>query len=160
AAIRRRPAGNLAEGLLSTLLHSPAVGKRLFAGEIMPVQALALLPRRKREWLGFMGLYPYVPERPMARAVTRMIGDPEGFKRDALAALDIFVNDVFAADWRRLRPQLAKSARDIEEILTAGDWPAIGRRLGLNIEFDMAKRQMRALRGGYALPYAALGETL
>ena len=57
-----------------------------------------------------MGLYPYVPERPMARAVARMIADPDGFRRDALSVLEIFAGDVFAADWRRLRPQLEKSA--------------------------------------------------
>ncbi len=158
--IRRRPAAELTEGLLSTLLHSEAVGARLFAREVGPAEALAALPRRKREWLGFMGLYPYAPERPMAKAVARMIEDPDGFRRDALAALDGFATDVFAADWRRLKPQLEQSAEKIQPLLRDGDWLAIGRRLGLNIEFDLARRQMRALRGGYALPFAKLGEAI
>ena len=160
AAIHRRPAAALAQGLLSTLLHSTEIGARLFARDIAPAQALAALPRRKREWLGFMGLYPYVEDRPMAKAIARMIADPEGFRRDALRVLDIFATEIFAADWPRLRPQLEKSATETRALLSGGDWPSIGRELGLNIEFDLAKRQMRALRGGYALPFAGLGEAI
>ena len=157
AAVRRRPAGALMQSLLAALLHSASTAARVLAGKLTLVEALAGLPRRKREWLGFMGLYPYEPQRPMARAVARMIGDPEGFRQDALTALEIFVADVFAADWRRLRPQLVRAARQTETMLKSGDWPAIGRALGLNMEFDLAKRQIRALRGGYALPFAELG---
>jgi len=159
-AIRRRPASELAEGLLSTLLHSPEIGARVFAQEISPAEALVALPRRKREWLGFMGVYPYCPDRPMARAIARMIADPEGFRRDCLSVLESFAGDVFAADWRRLRPQLEKSASEAQALLQGGGWPAIGRQLGLNIEFDLAKHQMRALRGGYALPFGKLGEAI
>ncbi len=159
-AIRRRPAADLAQGLLSTLLHSAEIGARVFAQEISPAEALVALPRRKREWLGFMGVYPYVPDRPMARAIARMIADPEGFRRDCLSVLESFAGDVFAADWRRLRPQLERSASEAQALLQGGDWPAIGRRLNLNIEFDLAKHQMRALRGGYALPFGKLGEAI
>jgi ArsR family transcriptional regulator len=159
-AIRRRPAADLARGLLSTLLHSPEIGARVFAQEISPAEALAALPRRKREWLGFMGVYPYVPDRPMAKAIARMIADPEGFRRDCLSVLESFAGDIFAAGWRRLRPQLEKSATEAQALLQGDDWPAVGRRLGLNIEFDLAKRQMRALRGGYALPFGELGEAI
>jgi DNA-binding transcriptional ArsR family regulator len=160
AHIRRRPAAELAEGLLSTLLHSETIGARIFARELGVPEALAALPRRKREWLGFMGLYPYVPARPMAKAVARMIEDPHGFRRDALAALDSFVASAFAADWRRLKPQLEQSVDRIQPHLREGDWQTVGRRLGLNIEFDLARRQMRALRGGYALPFDKLGEAI
>ena len=160
SSIRRPPAGDLAQGLLGTLLHSESTGARLFAREIGIGEALAALPRRKREWLGFMGLYPYAPERPMAKAVARMIEDPDGFRRDALTVLDSFAGDVFTADWRRLRPQLEKSASEVQKLLEGGDWPAIGRQLGLNIEFDLGRQQMRALRGGYALPFAELGESV
>ncbi len=160
SAIRRRPAGDLAQTLLSTLLHSDVIGARLFRREIAPAAALAALPRRKREWLGFMGLYPYDADRPMAKAVARMIGDPEGFRRDALLALDSFARDVFAADWRRLLPQLERSATATVPLLRDGDWLTIGRELGLNIEFDLARRRMRALRGGYALPFADIGEVV
>ena len=160
SSIRRQSAPVLAEGLLGTLLHSPSMGRRLFAGEIAIGEALAALPRRKREWLGFMGLYPYAPDRPMGKAVARMIADAAGFRRDALKVLDLFASDVFAADWRRLRPQLEKSASEAQKLLAGDDWPVIGRQLGLNIEFDLGKQQMRALRGGYALPFAQLGEAI
>ena len=157
AAVRRRPAGELGQSLLAALLHSRSMAERVGAGKLTLLEALAALPRRKREWLGFMGLYPYEAQRPMALAVARMIADPEGFRRDALIALETFVAGVFAADWRRLRPQLARAAAQVETVLEGGDWPAIGRALGLNMEFDLAKRQIRALRGGYALPFAELG---
>ena len=157
AAIRRRPAPELVGNLLASLLHSPPTARRLMAGDLTLIAALAGLPRRKREWLGFMGLYPYEAERPMARAVMAMMADPAGFKANALAALETFIREVFAADWRRLRPQLVKAARRAQGQLESGDWPAIGRALGLNLEFDLAKRQIRALRGGFALPFAELG---
>ncbi len=159
ASIRRRPADELARGLLGTLLHDESLGARLFAREISLDGALAVLPRRKREWLGFMGLYPYGPERPLAKAVRRMIEDPDGFRRDGLIALESFAG-VFALEWPSLRPQLEHSAGEAERLLAAGDWPAIGRSLGLNIEFDLARQQMRALRGGYALPFARMGEAI
>jgi ArsR family transcriptional regulator len=150
----------LVQGLLGTLLHSQSLGQRLFARDIAIGEALAALPRRKREWLGFMGLYPYAADRPMAKALARMIEDPEGFRRDALSVLDSFAENVFAADWRRLRPQLERSASKTQTLLESGDWPVIGRQLGLNIEFDLDRQQMRALRGGYALPFAELGEAI
>jgi len=156
-ALRRRSAAELAQTLLATLLHSGAVAERVIAGTLAITEALAQLPRRKREWLGFMGLYPYEADRPMARTVARMIADPDGFRGDALAAIDMFVADVFAADWRRLRPQLARASAAAGTLLKGGDWPAIGRALGLNVEFDLARREIRALRGGYALSFAAMG---
>jgi DNA-binding transcriptional ArsR family regulator len=159
ASIRRRPASELARGLLGTLLHDERLGADLFACEISIEWALAALPRRKREWLGFMGLYPYAPDRPMAKAVQRMIEDSDGFRRDSLTALDSFA-ETFAGEWRRLRPQLERSAGEARKLLAEGDWPAIGRSLGLNIEFDLARQQMRALRGGYALAFAELGEAI
>jgi len=159
-SVRRRPADDLARGLIGTLLHSEGMGRRLFARDITVGEALAALPRRKREWLGFMGLYPYAPERPMAKAIVRMIEDPEGFRRDCLNVLDSFAGDVFASEWRRLRPQLERSASEAQKLLESGDWPTIGRQLGLNIEFDLGRQQMRALRGGYALPFARLGEAV
>jgi DNA-binding transcriptional ArsR family regulator len=158
AAIRRRSADALVLSLLAALLHSTSTAQRLIAGKLTLAEALAGLPRRKREWLGFIGLYPYESDLPMARAVARMIADPAAFKANALTALELFVRDVFAADWRRLRPQLMRAAAQVRTTLESGDWPAIGRALGLNMEFDMAKRQIRALRGGYALPFAELGE--
>jgi DNA-binding transcriptional ArsR family regulator len=160
SSIRRRSADDLARGLIGTLLHSDSMGQRLFARDITLGEALTTLPRRKREWLGFMGLYPYAPERPMAKAVARMIEDAEGFRRDCLTVLDSFAGDVFAGEWRRLRPQLERSASEAQKLLEGGDWPVIGRQLGLNIEFDLGRQQMRALRGGYALPFAQLGEAI
>ncbi len=157
-SIRRRSADDLARGLLGTLLHSESMGRRLFARDITVGEALAALPRRKREWLGFMGLYPYAPERPMAQAIVRMIEDREGFRRDCLSVIESFAGDVFASEWRRLRPQFERSAGETQKLLEGGDWPIIGRQLGLNIEFDLSRQQMRALRGGYALPFAKLGE--
>jgi DNA-binding transcriptional ArsR family regulator len=156
AAIAGRPPGELVQDLLAALLHSGAAARCLMAGERSLTQTLASLPPRKREWLGFMGLYPYERTRPMGQAVTRMIADPEAFKRHALTALDAFVREVFASDWRRLRPQLARAAAEARKVLRGGDWPAIGRALGLNMEFDLARRQIRALRGGYVLPFADL----
>jgi len=158
ASIRRRPAKDLVRGLLAALLHSNSVAERLADGALGPAEALSAVPRRKREWLGFMGLYPYESGAPMARAIARMLADAEGFKADALAALDLFVSSVFAADWRRLRPQLSRAAARAEAVLRGGNWPVIGRSLGLNLEFDLAKRQIRALRGGYALAFAELGQ--
>jgi DNA-binding transcriptional ArsR family regulator len=158
AALRRRPAEELVHGLMASLLHNSSAAKRVLARRAALGEILVRLPRRKREWLGFMGLYPHERGRPMVRAVERMIADPAAFKANALCALDLFVREVFAAEWRRLRPQLAKAGASAEAVLESGDWPAIGRALGLNVEFDLARRQLRALRGGFALPFAELGE--
>src|SRR5262249_43800238 len=90
---------------------------------------------------------------PLAIALSLLIRDPAKMRRLAAFTIRGFARAVFDETWREIEPRLKASAADTRVRLGLADWDSIGHRLGLNVEFDQAKKCLRALRGGYRLPF-------
>jgi ArsR family transcriptional regulator len=140
----------LGELLFSVLHHDPAVEALMAGAELR--EALRLVPRAKRDWLQFMGLYPPLPDAPGQAAIGRLLEDPAGFRDAAVEAVRMFWRDSFAETWRTLLPQFEPAMARARRILKARDWAAL-ERFGLNVEIDARGRRLSALRGGYSIGF-------
>ena len=138
------------ETLFSVLHHDAAVDALMEGAELR--EALRLVPRAKREWLQFMGLYPPLPDSLAQAAIRRLLQDPIQVRNAALEALRLFWHDSFAETWRMLLPQFEPALAQARRILKARDWADL-ERFGLNVEIDARARRLSALRGGYSIRF-------
>ena len=136
--------------LFSVLHHEAAVEALIERTELR--EALRLIPRAKRDWLEFMGLYPPLPEAPAQAAIRALIDNPIGLRDAAVEALRLFWSKSFAETWRALVPQFEPALAQVRRILKARDWAGL-ERFGLNVEIDSRARRLSALRGGYAIRF-------
>jgi ArsR family transcriptional regulator, repressor of sdpIR and other operons len=140
----------LAEMLFSVLHHAPAVEALMSGAELR--EALRLIPRAKRDWLQFMGLYPPLPDSPAHAAIRRLVQDPSLVRDAAVEALRIFWSESFAETWSTLLPQFQPALAQARRMVKARDWAGL-ERFGLNVEIDARARRLSALRGGYSIRF-------
>jgi DNA-binding transcriptional ArsR family regulator len=140
----------LAEMLFSVLHHAPAVEALKSGAELR--EALRLIPRAKRDWLQFMGLYPPLPDSPAHAAIRRLVQDPSLVRDAAVEALRIFWSESFAETWSTLLPQFQPALAQARRMVKARDWAGL-ERFGLNVEIDARARRLSALRGGYSIRF-------
>jgi ArsR family transcriptional regulator len=151
AALERSQPASFQRAMLDSVLHHQAAVNALLDGAALR-EAIALVPRAKRDWLRFMGLYPPLPDSPAQRAVGRLLRDPVDVRDAAAAALRLFWRESFAETWRTLVPQFEPALDGARRILASRDWPAL-ERFGLNVEIDARARRLSALRGGYSIRF-------
>ncbi len=147
------PPGLLQERLLFGLLHHESAVGALLAGDVGLVEIASKLPRKKREWLAHIGLYPLDPQSPAAVRLAMLIDSPERFQADLVETLERFWETVFADTWDELQPALVASVVRRQKQYETCAFPEFIRHTLLPIEFDTKRRVLRALRGGYELPW-------
>jgi DNA-binding transcriptional ArsR family regulator len=149
-ALRALPPEEFRLRVLDGALHVDRVVRALVRGWDMET-ALRLAPIAKREWYGYLGLYPFDPASPAAAMLRRLVDDP-GAVRDACAdILDRFWRQAFAPWWRAAEPRFVDSARRREEQFREIGLGPFAERVGLRIVVDEARGVIGAMRGGYEL---------
>ena len=134
-------------------LHDQEVANTLLSGEAPPIEALAALPAKKREWLGHIGVYPLRSGSAAARSLEILIADPQAARDTVHVALtDFWIND-FRDAWREIEQACQDRARRITELFAENDPATAFRKLGLRAEYDAELHELRALRGGYSLAF-------
>ncbi len=143
----------LQERLLFGLLHNKSAVRTLLDGDAGLSEVVGSLPARKREWLAHIGLYPLDPQARSAIMLDQLISAPEDFQAALVKTLQQFWDAIFAETWNDLQPALEASVRLLEQQYEACEFPDFLRHTLLPVEFDEKKRVLRALRGGYELPW-------
>lgn len=142
--------------LLGGLLHDARLAGQLVDGATALPVAIARVPRARHEWLGFIGLYPYQPDAPMAVALERLLVDPEGFRADAVYLIDQFWERVFAPTWQCLQPELQRSLAEKERLFQACSLAEFAQQALLRIHVDERRGAIQAVRGGFEVALAAI----
>ena len=157
-SLRAVPPRQLQERMLLGLLHREDAVRKLLDGGQPLATVVGDLPKAKREWLTYVGLYPLDPLSSSVTVLTRVIRDPESFRADVLATLSGFWESTFARTWRQLVPSLEVSVAEKERLFTDCTFPEFLRHSLLPIEFDGKRGVLRALRGGYELALKDIGQ--
>jgi DNA-binding transcriptional ArsR family regulator len=157
-ALDRVPDREFQERFLTGLLHSETAAGAIIAGEMTLVEAVASLPRVKREWLGHIGLYPVEPR--VGEALDRLLDAPESFHADITATVRGFWDAAFARTWEDLLPAMQASVEQKQKLYEKCSFPEFLRHTLLPIEVVEKRGVLRALRGGYELPLAQVGECI
>jgi DNA-binding transcriptional ArsR family regulator len=148
--LRAVPPAEFKRRTLAAVLHDPAAIAAVMSGRSLTA-SLKAIPRAKRDWLQFMGLYPPQADAPAQRAIERLLKTPAAVRDASVDAALIFWRESFDETWRRLVPRFAASLARARAMVDRGDWDGVS-RLGLNVEVDRHAGELKALRGGYRLP--------
>jgi len=151
------PTRMLQERFLGGLLHIDRAVAALLDEGLDAASAMGRVPRAKREWLAYIGLFPIEKTSPATQALTRVVNDPDGFRRDLVATLRGFWEATFSETWTVLLPGLESSVEEKRRLFASCSLPELLRHTLLPVEYDPRKGILRALRGGSALPVAAMG---
>jgi len=150
------PAEEYRSRMLLGALHDQRTVERLEQGRVDLSGAIASLPRAKREWLAFFDLYPQREDAPAFVALSRLCRDPARFKARCLQLVQIFWDRVFASAWDALEPQMSTSRAEKERLFQSCTLEEFFAVALLRIEVDAREQVLRAIRGGYRLPFARL----
>jgi len=156
-ALRKLPAREQQERVLIGLFHyEHTVTALLDEGETI-AEVVAGLGKSKREWLAYVGLYPFEEGSPTDFALTQLIRAPEKFRSKLIETLELFWQLVFSQTWETLAPSLTASAIEMKRLFDKCNFSEFIRHTLLPIEVDEKKNVLRALRGGYEIKLENLG---
>ncbi len=155
-AVLALDARTFARRVIGGMLHSEERAQDILAGHATVPEATAALPPVKREWLSHIGLYPFRTEAPVARAIAAIRSDPEAAKQLTDSAITAFWDAHFGELWAAMASVYAASTSRLQGMLDCHDLSYCFDALTLPAEFDVARGEVRARRGGYRL---ALAET-
>lgn len=150
--IRRHPIRSFQANLVLGLLHDKGLTNALVDRQIDLGQALAQVSRPKQEWLGFVGLYPFQADSPIAQALEMLVARPEDFRAKAISLLEAFWQEGFQETWSRLQPQFRRSLAEKERLYAACTLSEFAQQALLRVTVDESRQVIRAIRGGAELP--------
>jgi len=156
AALSSMPLDVLRHRLLLGVLHDEALVTSVLVGERDIVAALRKTRPKKREWLGFMGLYPPDPGAPLVRALELLRTDPAALRDRLVEAITAFWEAGFDRTWEAARPQLEAARGEKERLFAVCSLGEFMNRALVRVEVDSAKERIRAVRGGYELPFESV----
>lgn len=154
--LRDLPADELHSTLLEGAMHDAATVADVMSGKLDLATALKSLPEKKREWLEHIELYPPTPESPTFQALSRCVDEPEEAKIRILRTLRSYHEEVFEPTWRELRPGLERSLDEKRRLFEATSLEEFFHRALIRVESDAEAGALRALRGGYTLPFSQI----
>ena len=156
AGIRTLPLTVFQEKIIRGLVHSEEAVTPLVKGKLSLQATIAKVPAAKREWISHIGLFPYHPESPQVIALEKMLAHPAKFRDQVLHILESYWQKSFRVTWERILPQLRRSLQERERLFHSCSFAEFSQQALLRIEVDEEKAQIRAIRGGYRLPYAEI----
>jgi len=139
--------------ILEGIFHGEAVVNRLCARAISLEQAVVEVPAVKREWLAYLGLFPYDARARTARMIQALLDDPQSFQGSVSGLVSTFLEEVFADTWSRMVPNLLRSTDEKKRLFAACSLQEFLTRSLLRVEANAEEGSIRAIRGGYTAPY-------
>jgi ArsR family transcriptional regulator, arsenate/arsenite/antimonite-responsive transcriptional repressor len=134
--------------VLEGILHDRGLSDALIDGKTSLAKAMGQVPKIKREWLAFVGLYPFQPGSPVAAGLTALLDHPTQYRERVLRILGSFWSRSFRETWNWLQPQLRRSLGEKQRLLGACSFSEFARLALLRIEVDEKGGRIRAARGG------------
>lgn len=137
--------------IISGAIHNAKLANDLISGRTKIRDAFLKIPTAKREWLAFIGLYPYDEQSPIVKIIELLIFNPEEFKQAAVSLIEQFWVKSFSQTWSQLEPSLLTSCEEKSRLLSVCTLNEFANRTLLRIEVDEGAEIIRAARGGYEL---------
>jgi DNA-binding transcriptional ArsR family regulator len=137
--------------IISGAIHDSKLTDDLITGKTKIREAFLKVPTAKREWLAFIGLYPYDEQAPIVKLMKLLASNPDKFKRAAVSLIEQFWVKSFRQTWSLLEPSLLRSCEEKSRLLSVCTLNEFANRTLLRIEVDEGSEMIRAARGGYEL---------
>ncbi len=153
SAIAELPPQDLQKAIFSGILHEPGPVKNLLSGRSDLFQTISKISKTKHEWLAFIGLYPASKNSPLFAGLEFLLRVPKEFQKILVDLLEMFWVSDFKETWTVLYEELEKSREEKERLFQSCSLEEFARLALLRIEVDEKKRLLKAVRGGYVLPF-------
>lgn len=155
--LREVPISVFQERLLIGILHDPSIVRSILSGHRSIQEAVSRVPASKRQWLAFIGLYPYEKSAPLAKALQSLLRNPAEFRKNIIALLTDFWESCFQATWHGMRSQLEHSCREKERLFHSCSLQEFAQQTLLRVEVSERAGFLKAVRGGFRLRLKDIG---
>ena len=132
-------------------IHVEEIVDELVNGTISLSTAMGKVPKVKREWLSFLGLYPYDAASPLVIAVEMLLKDPEHFRKTVISMIDTFWHNSFRQTWTSMQNQIRQSLEEKERLMNSCSFGEFAQSALLRVRVDESEKSIEAIRGGYKL---------
>lgn len=139
--------------VLEGAIHSVASANALADGEKTLEEALKKVPESKKEWLGFLGLYPFDVAASYSQFLQRVIDAPGETLAEIHRLLDVFWSESFCSVWNSIQSELTASQLNIARRLQFSSFADVLRQVQVRIDVDEDARTIGAVRGGYIVSF-------
>jgi DNA-binding transcriptional ArsR family regulator len=99
-------------------------------------EVVAAESKTQERVLAFLGLFPFDPENPCAKAFGRIVREPRSYREEVVAVLDSFWASGFSETWKRLEPEMRDSGKQIRAEVTQKGFAALARERNLPITIE------------------------
>lgn len=140
-------------GIIEAVYKDTGHAEDLIAGRISLADASKGQPEHARQWLSFVGLFPFVADAPISKFMHLLIDRPEFVRDEIFRLFNEFWDGAFDDTWEILRPQLEQSAQEVKGLLASSSLMEVGERLRLRVEIDDDVGELRALRSGNSFSF-------
>ena len=153
AELKKQDLRDFQREILYGAIHYRDIVNNLLRSKVTLTEALARVPAVKREWLAFIGLYPYQQGRGMSAALELLLYAPDRFRQAVIRMLELFWEHSFRNDWVLLEPLLRKSLDEKKRLFDSHTFNEFAKQALLRIEVDEKRKSINAVRGGAQLPF-------
>lgn len=149
--LREIPILAFQERLLLGILHDESIVQSILSGHRSIQEAVSQVATSRRQWLAFIGLYPYDKTAPLATALQALLRDPGAFRKQIVALVTDFWESTFRTTWKDLRSQLEHSCRERERLFHSCSLQEFAQETLLRVEVNERAGFLKAVRGGFRL---------
>jgi DNA-binding transcriptional ArsR family regulator len=139
--------------ILQGTIHIPGIVDELVDGKLNLRDAIANVPAEKREWLGYIGLFPFEKGSSMVIGLQKLLEAPGRFRRAVVECLDIFWKTSFRSLWERTESDRLRSLEEKERLFESCTFEEFAHQALLRIHVDYEAQTLRAIRGGSEIPF-------
>ena len=147
---------HLQKTILIGLLHELEPVRQVLSGKCDLFQSITRISKTKREWLSFIGLYPPEKDSLLFKGLECLVRTPAEFQRITSDLLKLFWVNEFKQTWEGVYRKLERSKEEKERLFQSCSLEEFARLSLLRVEMDERKGQIKAIRGGYTLPFKHL----
>jgi DNA-binding transcriptional ArsR family regulator len=132
-------------------IHVEEIVEQLVDGTMSLSTAMGKVPKVKRDWLSFLGLYPYDATSPLVVAVELLLKDPEHFRKTIINMIQMFWEHSFKYTWSSMQNQFQHSLEEKERMMNSCSFGEFAQHALLRVRVDENEKSIEAIRGGYKL---------
>lgn len=158
--IKALPASEVQRNVLKGVLHYPDIVEEIIENKIDIETAIKKIPKEKYEWLAYVGLYPYSKLAPINVILEILINSTEEFKDIIINLLTTFWNTSFEKTWKELTLKLDELVSEKSRLYEVCTLAEFAKNTFLPLEVDVTIKQIKALRGGFTLPFESVSKLI
>lgn len=141
------------QAILEGVFQAPSRAAEFASGKLSIEDAAKGQPEHMKQWLAFLGLYPYDDDASVSRFLNQLVSNPESVRDETFRIFNEFWDAVFDETWDLMEPGLEASAARVRDLIARHPLRVVSERVRLRVEIDEDKSEIHAVRTGRIIPF-------